>query len=140
MTATKPLQRLSTRGLITIHNELLARYGGHSREVDEGKLDLALVRAVSFGHDGKRDTRARIAAGYAWGILFNRPFAEGNERMALAALVTFLEMYGLKWECSEVEETAMVQDAAAKKLNENEWRKWVVEHVGRISKDLAIRD
>jgi death-on-curing protein len=125
---------LSARGLIEIHKQMMARYGGHPREVHEGKLEMALVRAESFARDGKRDTRARVAAGYAWGILLNRPFAKGNEPMALAALVTFLEMYGMKWECREVEETVMVQLAAAGKVKEDEWEKWVVDHVGKIGK------
>jgi len=122
------------RGLREIHKQLIARYGGRSLEVDEAKLEMALFWADSLTRDGKRGVRARVGAGYAWAILSNRPFAEGNERVALAALVTFLEMYGLKWECSEVEETVMVQQAAAKKLKETEWEKWVVDHVGRVGK------
>ena len=72
------------------------------------KLDVALLRAVKFAADGKRDVWARLAAGYAWALLKNRPFAEGNERVALAAMVVCLEMYGLPWKCGEVEETAML--------------------------------
>ena len=125
------------RGVIEIHRQLQARYGSRSRQthqVDEAKLDLALMRAVSFANEGKANFKGKLAAGYAWAILLNRPFAKGNESLALAALVTLLEMYGLKWECREVEETAMVQLAAAGKLKEDEWEKWVVDHVGRISK------
>ena len=109
MTSVKPRRWLSMRGVIAIHKELLTRYGGHSREVDEGKLDVSLLRAVKFADDGKRDVRARLAAGYAWALLKNRPFAEGNERVALAAMVMVLEMNGLPWKCGEVEETAMMQ-------------------------------
>ena len=74
---------------------------------------------------------ARLAAGYGWRILKNRPFAEGNKRMALAAMVTYLEMNGLTWNCGEVEETAMVLRAAAKEMKEDEWEAWVVRNVER---------
>jgi death-on-curing protein len=129
MTSTKPYRRLSMRGLIAIHEELLTRYGGHSREVEMAMLELSLARAVKFAVDGKRDVWARLAAGYAWALLKNRPFAEGNERMALAAMVVLLEMYGLPWKCGEVEETATVRRAAAGEMKESEWNEWVVEHV-----------
>jgi death-on-curing protein len=75
--------------------------------------------------------RARLAAEYGWRILTIRPFAEGNKRTALAALVTYLEMNRLTWKCSEVEETAMVQRAAAKEMKEDEWEAWVIRNVGK---------
>ena len=51
--------------------------------------------------------------------------------MALAALVVFLEMNRLTWECGEVEETVMVQRAAAGEMKEGEWDAWVVWNVGK---------
>ena len=129
----KLIRPLSTRGLLAIHQELQARYGGHSREVDTTKLELALLRAVKFAADGKRDMRARLAAGYAWALLKVRPFAEGNERTALAAMVVCLEMSRLEWKCGEVEETAMVLRAAAGHMKEKEWEAWVVGKVGKLT-------
>jgi prophage maintenance system killer protein len=135
MTPTKPQRRLSMRGLIEIHKQLLARYGGQSREVDLVKLELALVRAASFAADGKKFMRARLAAGYGWSLLTIRPFAEGNERLALAAMVVLLEMYDVEWKCGAVEETAMMLDAAAKKINEDEWIDWVVRNTAAKKAD-----
>lgn len=129
MTSTKPYRRLSMRGLLAIHKEVLARYGGHSREVDMAKLELALVRADRFAVDRKRDQWARLGAGYAWALLKNRPFVEGNERVALAALVVLLDLYGQPWKCGEVEETVMIQRATAGHMTEKEWEEWVVGHV-----------
>jgi len=123
--------QLDMRGVLAIHQELQARYGGHSREVDMAKLEVALLRAVKFAADGKKDMRARVAAGYAWALLKGRPFAEGNERVALAAMVVSLEMSRLGWKCGEVEETAMVLRAAAGHMKEKEWEAWVVGQVGK---------
>jgi death-on-curing protein len=120
---------MDKRGLIAIHKELLTRYGGHSRAVDEVKLELALVRAAKFAVDGKRDVWARLAAGYAWALLKIRPFAEGNERVALAAMVVVLDMYGLPWKCGEAEETASLLHMADGHMKEKEWEEWVVDHV-----------
>ena len=131
MTTAKSVKRLSVAGVIAIHQQLEARYGVHSRAVETAKLELALLRAVKFAGDGKRDMHARLAAGYAWALLKNRPFAEGNTRVALAAMVTYLEMNRLTWKCGEVEETAMLLHASAGKMKEAEWEAWVVGKVGK---------
>ena len=98
MTARR-LRRLDMRGLVAIHQELLARYGGGSREVDWAKLELSIARSELVVRERHWRGRARLAAGYGWRILANRPFAVGNKRMALAAMVTCLEMNGLTWKC-----------------------------------------
>ena len=51
--------------------------------------------------------------------------------MALAAMVTYLEMNGFTWKCGEVEETAMVLRSAANGMTEDEWDAWVVRKVGK---------
>ena len=56
--------------------------------------------------------------------------------MALAAMVTYLEMNGFTWKCGEVEETAMVLRAAAGEMQEDEWEAWVVRNVGKSTPQL----
>jgi prophage maintenance system killer protein len=133
---TPPLRRLDMRGLIAIHQQLVARYDSKlnsqkSSEVDPAMLELSVLRAESVVRDPHRKARARLAAGYGWRVLVNRPFAVGNKRMAQAAMVTSLEMNGFAWNCGEVEETVMVQRAAAKGMKEDEWEAWVVRNVGK---------
>ncbi|HEY4934610.1 MAG TPA: Fic family protein [Terriglobales bacterium] len=130
---TPPLRRLDMRVLIAIHQQLLARYGSKpnsekSRQVDLAMLELSVLRAESVVRDPHWKARARLAAGYGWRVLVNRPFAVGNKRMALAAMVTYLEMNGLTWKCGEVEETVMVLRAAAKGMTEDEWEAWVLRN------------
>jgi prophage maintenance system killer protein len=120
-------KRLSIAGVLAIHKELLGRYGGRSSEVDMAKLELAMMLAPH----GKR--RAWRASQYAWRILKDRPFAAGNSRMALAALVTFLEMNGFPWHSSEVEETVMVEEAGAGRITEAEWEAWVLSKMRKAT-------
>ena len=126
---TKRLRKLTVPGLCAIHKELIARYGGNSTKLELAMLELATVRAELVLKDPHWKSRVRLAAGYAWRVLANRPFAAGNKRMALAALVVFLEMNGLAWKCGEVEETAMVLRAAEGEMMESEWNAWVVRNV-----------
>ena len=125
------LKHLSIAGLLAIHKDLLRRYGGRSNQVDMIKLELVIVASEHMIRDPHWKRRARLAAQYAWRILKGRPFAEGNTRMALAALLTFLEMNHFPWHASEVEETVMVQEAAAGRLTEAAWEKWVLSKMGK---------
>jgi death on curing protein len=138
MTARR-VRRLDMRGLIAIHQELLARYGGgasfspssRSGEVELPMLELSIARSELVARERHWRSRARLAAGYGWRILTNRPFAVGNKRIALAAMVTYLEMNGLTWKCGEAEETAMLLRAVAKYIKEDEWEAWVLRNVGK---------
>jgi death-on-curing protein len=125
------LKHLSIAGLLAIHKDLLRRHGGRSSEVDMVKLELVIVAAEQMIRDPHWKRRARLAAQYGWRILKGRPFAEGNTRMSLAALVTFLEMNHFPWHASEVEETVMVQEAAAGHLSEAAWEAWVLSKMGK---------
>ena len=136
MTARR-LRRLEMRGLVAIHGELIARYGGGSRAVELPMLELSIVRSESVVGEQHWRSRARLAAGYGWRILMNRPFAEGNKRMALAAMLTYLEMNGFTWNSGEVEETAMVLRAAAKEMKEDEWEAWVLRYVAKRTSQLG---
>ena len=125
------LKVLSIAGVLAIHKDLLRRYGGRCSEVDIAKLELAIVRAESMVRGPHWKRRARRASQYAWRILKGRPCAEGNSRLALAVLVTFLEMNESPWPTSEVEETVMVEEAAAGRITEAEWEAWVVSKMGK---------
>ena len=67
-----------------------------------------------------------MAAGYAWGLLRNHPFLDGNKRVALAAMTVFLDLNGWELACTEVEETTMILKAAAGEISERVLRNWVV--------------
>ncbi len=56
----------------------------------------------------------------------NYPIVDGNERVALAAMIVSLDLNGWELACSEVEETTMILKAAADEINERVLRNWVV--------------
>lgn len=136
--STPGLKLLSMAGVLAIHKDLVRRYGGRSNDVDMAKLELAIVASELMVRDPHYKRRARLAAQYAWRILNGRPFAEGNTRTALAALVTFLEMNHFPWHASEVEETVMVQEAAAGHIEETEWEAWVLSKMGKQQREKQL--
>ena len=122
----KRLRWLTAKAVQAIHEELIARYGGVSGLRASGLLASAVAKPQNLAAYGRTTSVASLAAAYAWGLLRNHPFLDGNKRTALAAMVVFLELNG--WEelnCSEAEETAMVLRAAAPEITEHAWTEWV---------------
>ncbi len=121
----KRLRWLTAKAVQAIHEELIARYGGISGLRARGLLESAVARPRNLAAYGPKTSVAGLAAAYAWGLLRNHPFADGNKRTALAALVVFLELNGWELSCREAEETAMVLSAAARQITERAWTDWV---------------
>lgn len=116
---------LTTRAVEAIHHELIVRYGGREGLRDRGALDSALARPKHLVTYRSRISVPQLAASYGWGLLRNHPFVDGNKRIALAAMIVFLELNGWEWLASELEETAKVLAAAAREVSEREWNQWV---------------
>jgi death-on-curing protein len=105
----------------TIHSELIQTFGGSHGLRDEGLLESALARPLEYANYSDKATAATLGAVLCWGLLKNHAFVDGNKRIALAALVTFLRWNGHRLTCSEVEETGMILRAAASEITEEEF-------------------
>jgi death-on-curing protein len=121
----KRLRWLTADAIAAIHEELIGRYGGVSGVRDDGLLRSAVARPQHLAAYEPKATVPKLAAAYAWGLLRNHPFVDGNKRIALAAMVVFLDLNGWELTCSEAEETAMILQAAAGEIMEEAWSEWV---------------
>ena len=121
----KRLRWLTAAAITAIHQELIARYGGASGLRAASLLESALARPKHRAAYKGGVTVPELAAAYAWGLLRNHPFVDGNKRAALAVLTVFLELNRWELTCSEVEETGMVLQAAAGDVRERAWTAWL---------------
>jgi death-on-curing protein len=121
----KRLRWLTPAAVGAIQAELIARYGGVPGLRVAGLLESAIARPKHLATYKRGVTVPELAAAYAWGLLRNHPFVDGNKRIALATMVAFLDLNGWKLTCSEAEETAMVLQAAASEISERLWAEWV---------------
>ena len=115
-----------------IHSDLIQRYGGSYGLRDAGLLESALSRPQHLEHYQPDANVGRLAATLGWGLVKNHAFVDGNKRIAIAAMITFLKLNGYRLECTEVEETLMVLRAAGSELSEEEWTAWVVRVGGMM--------
>lgn len=81
---------LSTEEVLAIHRTLLDRFGGPPGVRDAGLLESALHRPAT----GYYADLAEMAAALFESLLMNRPFVDGNKRVAFLATDVFLRLNG----------------------------------------------
>ena len=95
---------------------------------DVGLLESALTRAQNLAVYGDPDAAA-LAAAYAFGVVRNHPFIDGNKRTGLVVAETFLNDNGFRLLVDDPELTVLIQDLAAGEIDESELAYWFREHI-----------
>ena len=81
---------------IVVHAAVIAKFGGVDGVRDEGLLESALAQPLqSFGGAELYPTDEAKACRYAYGIIKNHPFVDGNKRTATALMGASLRISGL---------------------------------------------
>ena len=110
--------------VLALHERLLAEHGGISGIRDEGMLESALARPEHLFARGKPTLFGR-AAGYAFGLVKNHPFADGNKRIGFATAALFLELNGLHFFAAEVDVVIRTLAFAAGEMTEAAYADWL---------------
>ena len=89
---------------LAIHSAVVARFGGIDGVRDEGLLESALAQPFqSFAGIELYPTDEAKACRYAYGIIKDHPFADGNKRTATALMGTYLRLSGCEFKPSHAE-------------------------------------
>lgn len=116
--------RIPKGSVFGAHAKSLAAYGGADALRDEGLLESALARPENLAAYGEPDV-FDLAAAYAFGIVRNHPFVDGNKRTALVTAALFLELNGRSLSAPEPEATAMMLVLAAGEASDEEFARWL---------------
>jgi death-on-curing protein len=122
---------LSKAFILAVHDRLLADYGGRPGVRDEGLLDSALGKPQNLFGYGK-PSLFELAASYAFGIIKNHPFIDGNKRTGFVAAAAFLDSNGFELTATEVEATLKTLGLAAGEVSEAQYGAWLEESCERI--------
>ena len=111
-----------------IHSDQLREHGGLPGVRDENVLESALARPQQKWHYGEvRDTPA-LAAAYAFGLVRNHPYRDGNKRIGLLAMVTFLEINGYVFDAADADVVTEFVALAAGDVSEDQLTNWIRDH------------
>lgn len=116
--------------VLAIHQRQLAEHGGGSGLRDASLLESALTRPrnlLAYG-DPAPDI-ACLAAAYAYGIVANHPFVDGNKRTAFVVCRTFLLLNGRDLEATREGKVATFIQLAAGSIDEEALADWIRERL-----------
>ncbi len=109
------------------HAKSLAGFGGADGLRDEGLLESALARPENLAAYGEPDA-FDLAGAYAFGIVRNHPFVDGNKRTAFLTAALFLELNGHSLVATEPEATATMLAFASGEISEPDFAAWLREN------------
>lgn len=110
-----------------MHDEQLAIFGGAAGLRDRGLLEFAVERPRNKWTYGETDLSS-LAAAYAFGLVRNHAFVDGNKRTGFAALVVFLGKNGADPDLPQPETVQVILELAAGRLSEADLAAWVAKH------------
>lgn len=103
---------------LTLHDRLLALYGGAVGLRDDTLLISALARPLQLHAYADAPDIIDMATAYAAGIVRNHPFVDGNKRTGFVVSTLFLELNGYRFTASEEDAAQAVLKLASGMLDE----------------------
>jgi len=92
---------------------------------DEGLLDSALFRPQNTYAYKAGSTIAELAASYAYGIVKNHAFVDGNKRAAFLSIGLFLTLTGYRLTADRVDAIQTMLAVASGELDEKGLAAWI---------------
>lgn len=107
-----------------LHEQSLAQFGGSAGVRDEGLIDSALGKPQNLFAYAKPSV-FDLAASYAFGLVKNHPFIDGNKRTGFVTAVVFLELNGYKFHASEADAAVRTLALAAGEMTGAAYAAWL---------------
>lgn len=123
------MKRLSKEQVIKVHSMLIDQTGGTNGIRDERLLESAL-NAPFQTFDGEyiyKTIKAR-AAKLGYFLVKNHPFIDGNKRIGILMMITFLEINGVEVASTDEELIDLGLGLADGTVNDNDLLNWIVSH------------
>ena len=111
-----------------IHNDQLREHGGLPGVRDENALESALARPQQKWHYANNTDVPLLAAAYAFDLVRNHPYCDGNKRIGFLAMVTFLGVNGVDLDATDAEVVAEIVALADGSVKEEAFADWVRQH------------
>jgi len=122
---------LSRMVVDAIHSDQVREHGGLPAVRDENALESALARPRQKWHDEPKTTIPALAAAYAFGLVRNHPYRDGNKRIGFLAMATFLGINGYAFEATDADVVTQFVALAAGDVKEDQLAAWIQTHSRR---------
>lgn len=108
-----------------IHADQLREHGGLAGVRDDNALESALARPRQAWHYRRTTHIPALAAAYAFGLVKNHPYRDGNKRIGFLAMATFLGVNGYAFDGTDEDVVAQFVALAAGNVSEDALATWI---------------
>ena len=121
--------KFSKEKVLLLHRLMAEATGGSVGVRDEALLDSALESAYAgFGDREFYPTKEEKGARLGFALISNHAFVDGNKRIGLYVMLSFLEMNGVKITCTDDELVRVGLSVADGSMGYEDLLRWVVDH------------
>jgi death-on-curing protein len=123
------MKRLAIETVIEMHSALIETSGGLDGVRDMNMLDASVSSPYhTFEGQFLYPTLPAMAAHLAFSLVKNHAFLDGNKRIGLLSMLTFLEINGLPVECADEELVTLGLGLAENTIDETALIEWIISH------------
>lgn len=121
--------KFSKEKVLLLHQLLAEATGGSVGLRDEGLLDSALEGAFAgFGDKEFYPSKEEKGARLGYTLISNHAFVDGNKRIGVYVMLSFLEMNGIKLHCTDEELVHVGLSVADGSMGYEALLQWVMDH------------
>ena len=121
--------KFSKEKILLLHKVMAEATGGSIGVRDEGLLDAALESAFSgFGDKEFYPTKEEKGARLGFELISNHAFVDGNKRIGMYVMLTFLEVNGIHMDCSNEDVVEAGLGVASGSMKYDDLLSWVLRH------------
>ena len=121
--------KFSKEKVLLLHQLITQETGGSNEIRDLSLLDSALESVyVTFDGAELYPTKEEKGARLGFTLISNHAFVDGNKRIGMYVMLTFLAVNGIELECTNDDVIEVGLGIASGNMDYDELLKWVVEH------------
>ena len=121
--------KFSKEKVLLLHKIIAEATGGSMGVRDDALLDSALESAFSgFGNKEFFPTKEEKGARLGYALISNHAFIDGNKRIGVYIMLSFLEMNGIRISCTDEELVHIGLSIADGSMEYKELLQWIHDH------------
>ena len=121
--------KFSKEKVLLLHQILAEATGGSVGVRDEALLDSALENAFAgFGDIEFYPSKEEKGARLGFELISNHAFVDGNKRIGIYVMLSFLEINGIRVKCTDNEIVTIGLDVADGSMKYEQLLQWVLDH------------
>ena len=121
--------KFSKDKVLLLHRLIAEETGGSIGLRDEALLDSALEAAFAgFGEKEFYPSKEEKGARLGYTLISNHAFVDGNKRIGMYVMLTFLEVNGIHMDCTNEDVYSVGMGVASGAMNYEDLLVWVKEH------------